>query len=155
MALAEKAFDLWPAARKVVDPVMGDNGKAYSTVTPALIDRMRGLCRRADLILPNATEAALLLEREPQTDTFDDASAQALADELLTLRGVRASFVLFKHDTGVNLSARSLGEINVQLIMEKLGGGGNSTTAGGQIPDGTVDAVREQLIAAIDQYLEG
>ena len=42
VALAEKAFDLWPAARKVVDPVMGDNGKAYSTVTPALIDRMRG-----------------------------------------------------------------------------------------------------------------
>lgn len=80
VALAEKAFDLWPAARKVVDPVMGDNGKAYSTVTPALIDRMRGLCRRADLILPNATEAALLLEREPQTDAFDDASAQALAD---------------------------------------------------------------------------
>ena len=70
---------------KVVDPVMGDNGKAYSTVTPALIDRMRGLCRRADLILPNATEAALLLERELQTDAFDDASAQALADELLTL----------------------------------------------------------------------
>ena len=64
---------------------MGDNGKAYSTVTPALIDRMRGLCRRADLILPNATEAALLLERQPQTDTFDDASAQALADDLLTL----------------------------------------------------------------------
>ena len=85
VALAEKAFDLWPAARKVVDPVMGDNGKAYSTVTPSLIDRMRGLCRRADLILPNATEAALLLERQPQTDTFDDASAQALADELLTL----------------------------------------------------------------------
>ena len=85
VALAEKAFDLWPAARKVVDPVMGDNGKAYSTVTPALIDRMRGLCRRADLILPNATEAALLLERQPQTDAFDDASAQALADELLTL----------------------------------------------------------------------
>lgn len=66
VALAEKAFDLWPAARKVVDPVMGDNGKAYSTVTPALIDRMRGLCCRADLILPNATEAALLLEREPR-----------------------------------------------------------------------------------------
>ena len=85
VALAEKAFDLWPAARKVVDPVMGDNGKAYSTVTPALIDRMRGLCRRADLILPNATEAALMLERELQTDAFDDASAQALADELLTL----------------------------------------------------------------------
>ena len=60
-------------------------------MTSALIDRMRGLCRRADLILPNATEAALLLEREPQTDTFDDASAQALADELLTLAPARWS----------------------------------------------------------------
>ena len=57
-ALAEKAFDLWPSAYKVVDPVMGDNGKAYATVTPAFIDRMRQLCRRADLILPNATEPA-------------------------------------------------------------------------------------------------
>ena len=85
---------------------------------------------------------------------IDRVTAAKAADELLTLRGVRASFVLYKHDTGVNLSARSLGEINVQLIMEKLGGGGNSTTAGGQVPDGTVDAVREQLIAAIDQYLE-
>ena len=55
----------------------------------------------------------------------------------------------------MNLSARSLGEINVQIIMEKLGGGGNSTTAGGQIPDADVDAVRGQLIAAIDAYLEG
>mgnify|MGYP000567468153 CR=1 FL=1 len=73
VALAEKAFALWPAAYKVVDPVMGDNGKAYSTVTPALIERIRNLCRAADLILPNATEAALLLEREPQTDAFDPA----------------------------------------------------------------------------------
>ena len=62
-ALAEKAFDLWPSAYKVVDPVMGDNGKAYSTVTPAFIDRMRQLCRRADLILPNATEAGLQLDK--------------------------------------------------------------------------------------------
>ena len=44
VALAEKAFALWPAAKKIVDPVMGDNGKAYSTVTPALIDRIRALC---------------------------------------------------------------------------------------------------------------
>ena len=63
IALAEKAFDLWPAARKIVDPVMGDNGHAYSTVTPAFIDRMRELARRADLILPNATEAVLLLQK--------------------------------------------------------------------------------------------
>ena len=58
-ALAEMAFDLWPSAYKVVDPVMGDNGKAYATVTPAFIDRMRRLCRQ-----------------------LDEESARALADEL-------------------------------------------------------------------------
>ena len=83
--LAEKAFDLWPAAKKVVDPVMGDNGKAYSSVTAALIDRMRTLCRRADLILPNVTEAGLLLKKEAWPTDFDEESAQALADELVTL----------------------------------------------------------------------
>lgn len=82
VALAEKTFAYWPGAKKVVDPVMGDNGKAYSTVTPALIDRIRSLCRAADLILPNYTEAQILLEREPSTDPLTDESAQALADEL-------------------------------------------------------------------------
>jgi c-di-AMP phosphodiesterase-like protein len=85
---------------------------------------------------------------------LDRVVAAKAADELLTLEGVRASFVLYTKDTGVYISARSLGEINVQVIVEALGGGGNSTTAGGQIPDGTVDAVHEQLLAAIDNYLE-
>ena len=70
VALAEKAFALWPAAKKIVDPVMGDNGKAYSTVTPALIDRIRALCGAADLILPNYTEAQILLQRQPQTELW-------------------------------------------------------------------------------------
>lgn len=87
-------------------------------------------------------------------EELDRVTAAKATDELLTLQGVRASFALFRHGSGVNLSARSLGDINVQLIMEKLGGGGNSTTAGAQIADGTVDAVREQLIAAIDEYFE-
>lgn len=87
-------------------------------------------------------------------EEIDRVTAAKATDELLTLQGVRASFVLFKRGSGVNLSARSLGELNVQLIMEKLGGGGNSTTAGAQVADGTVDAVREQLMAAIDEYLE-
>ncbi len=85
VALAEKAFALWPSAHKVVDPVMGDNGKAYSTVTPELISRIRQLCRSANLILPNYTEAQLLLQRTPVDDPLDDAAAQALADELTAL----------------------------------------------------------------------
>jgi c-di-AMP phosphodiesterase-like protein len=62
--------------------------------------------------------------------------------------------VLFRRGEGVNLSARSLGEVNVQVIMEKLGGGGNSTTAGGQVADASVDEVREKLLAAIAEYFE-
>lgn len=85
VALAEKAFAFWPGAHKIVDPVMGDNGRAYTSVTPALIERIRGLCRSADLILPNYTEAQLLLQREPVQDALDDAGAQALADELAAL----------------------------------------------------------------------
>ena len=46
----------------MVDPVLGDGGHAYSTVTPAFIQRMRDLCRQADLILPNCTEVSLLLD---------------------------------------------------------------------------------------------
>ena len=75
VALAEKAFALWPAAYKVVDPVMGDNGKAYSTVTPALIERIRNLCRAADLILPNYTEAQLLLQQQPVAKDLRQISA--------------------------------------------------------------------------------
>lgn len=83
--LAAQAFDLWPAAHKVVDPVMGDNGRAYSAVTPQLIDAIGGLCRRADLILPNYTEAHLLLKRQMSTDIVDDNAAKALANELAAI----------------------------------------------------------------------
>lgn len=105
------------------------------------------IIRHAEMVRENIAVAAV-------EEEIDRVTAAKAADELLTLSGVQASFVLFKHGTGVNLSARSLGDINVQLIMEKLGGGGNSTTAGGQVPDGTVDAVREQLLGAISEYFE-
>ncbi len=105
------------------------------------------IIRHAELFHDDVAVAAV-------EEEIDRVTAAKATDELLTLQGVRASFVLFKHGDGVNLSARSLGEINVQIIMEKLGGGGNSTTAGAQVPDGTVEAVREQLLAAIEEYLE-
>ena len=52
------------------------------------------------------------------------------------------------------MSGRSLGEINVQVILERLGGGGNSTTAGGTIPGGDVKQIYESLLKAIDKYYE-
>ena len=76
------------------------------------------------------------------------------ADELLTLKGIRASFVLYPKDQGVYISARSLGEVNVQVIVEALGGGGNSTTAGGQLNVPDIAVARTALLRAIDEYFE-
>lgn len=80
-------------------------------------------------------------------------AAQA-ADELLNISGIQASFVLFPLGDKINISARSLGDINVQVIVERLGGGGNKSTAGAQIPDKTLRQVVEELLAEIDKYLE-
>lgn len=84
-ALAQLAFSLWPQAYKVVDPVLGDGGHAYSTVTPAFIQRMRDLCRQADLILPNCTEVSLLLDAPLPEGEITPDTAQALADKAASL----------------------------------------------------------------------
>ena len=79
--------------------------------------------------------------------------AQA-ADELLSLDGVEASYVIARReDDLVGISARSLGSINVQLTMEALGGGGHLTNAATQIKGVTVDEAVEQLQQAIDEQI--
>ncbi len=80
-------------------------------------------------------------------------AAQA-ADELLSIAGVDASVVLFSDGGEVVLSARSLGKINVQMIMELLGGGGHQTIAGAQVQGQSLGLVLTKLYGAIDQYLE-
>ena len=86
-------------------------------------------------------------------EAYDRVTAAKAADELLTLKGIRASFVLYKKGDGVYMSARSLGEVNVQVILEALGGG-NSTTAGGQADNITVEEAKARLLEAIDRYFE-
>ncbi len=81
-------------------------------------------------------------------------AAPQAADELLGISGVDASFVLYESDDQVFFSGRSMGAINVQLIMEKLGGGGHHTMAGAQISGKTMDEARKALLAAIDSYLK-
>ncbi len=80
-------------------------------------------------------------------------SAQA-ADELLTVSDVDASFVLFETEGTANISARSMGKINVQLIMETLGGGGHQTMAAAQLADTDLFTAKELLCEAIDAYFE-
>lgn len=80
-------------------------------------------------------------------------AAQA-ADELLNVLGVQASFVLFPEGDQTIISARSLGQINVQVILEKLGGGGHMNMAGAQIKGQTPEVVLSQLYQAIDEYMD-
>ena len=103
------------------------------------------IIRRAELYHGDIAIAALDQE-------CDRVIAAKAADEMLTLQGVRASFVLYRKDDGIYISARSLGEINVQVLVETLGGGGNSTTAGGQCSGMTVAEAKATLLRAIDKY---
>ena len=80
-------------------------------------------------------------------------AAQA-ADDLLNISGITASFVLYPQDDQVVISARSIGDANVQMILEPLGGGGNTATAGAQVKDSTVKDVLDRLLTSIDQYYD-
>ncbi|MCR4440611.1 MAG: DHH family phosphoesterase [Peptococcaceae bacterium] len=85
-------------------------------------------------------------------DVYPDAQLMAAkaADAMLNIAGVSASFVIWPFDGGVAVSARSNGEINVQTIMEKLGGGGHLTVAAAQLND-SLTAVKEQLLNLLEE----
>ena len=74
------------------------------------------------------------------------------ADELLTISNITASFVIGKLGDKVYISGRSIGDINVQLILEKLGGGGHITVAGAQVDGMTKEEVKQELINRINEY---
>ena len=87
---------------------------------------------------------------------YDDVGlvAPQAADELLAIEGVAASVVMFKTAMGVSFSARSLGGMNVQVIMEALGGGGHQTMAGAQMQGVTPQEAAVALKNAIDKYFD-
>ncbi len=80
--------------------------------------------------------------------------AALAADQLLTISEIDASFVLSVIDNDVNISGRSLGDINVQVILEKMGGGGHLTSAGARIKDAKIEDVKETLIKNIEEVLQ-
>ena len=79
-------------------------------------------------------------------------SSQA-ADEMLNIEGVKASFVLYSAGPTINISARSLGDVNVQLIMENMGGGGHQTMAAAQVKSDSMTEVKTMLFEAIRTYI--
>ncbi len=103
-------------------------------------------------------KTAKLYRQEIAIAALNGATTRALAaqaaDELLNISGITASFVLYQDENQVYISARSIGNVNVQMILEPLGGGGNGATAGAQIKDSTVDQTLENLVGSIDKYFE-
>ncbi|MDO4618490.1 MAG: DHH family phosphoesterase [Clostridia bacterium] len=75
-------------------------------------------------------------------------------DDMLNIKGVKASFVIYMIEGTAYISGRSFGDVNVQLILEKLGGGGHITVAGAQIKGSDTANVKDELKKAISQYIE-
>lgn len=80
--LVQYAYEENAEALKVCDPVMGDNGKIYSSVTKEIMNGFKTLCRSSDIITPNTTEALALLDKEIDKQIFTQQEAQQLAAEL-------------------------------------------------------------------------
>lgn len=91
-----------------------------------------------------------------ESKVYDSVLIAQTADILLTMKDVSASFVIaHRADGKIGISARSLGEVNVQLIMERLGGGGHLTNAACQIDAKSIDGVKKHLEEAINEVFEG
>ncbi len=111
--------------------------------------------RHRNTIIDTATEyreCAISLASD-EIENVRLVTSQA-ADEMLNIEGVKASFVLYISGNGVNISARSYGELNVQLIMEGLGGGGHQTMSACQLKDISLEEAQNLLEKAIDNYYE-
>ncbi len=131
-------------------------GADTTVVRQMFQDDLESIVSRAEVI----KKAEIILDQiaiaisDDHSENAQLVAAQA-ADTMLTIRGAKASFVLGTSDSGeVFISGRSLGDINVQVILEKLGGGGHMTVAGAQLKDTTIESARERLIESITESLE-
>ena len=102
-----------------------------------------------DAQIVNNSIGISIYEKEDKNANLICAKA---ADELLTISDITASFVLGKQGDKICVSGRSIGDINVQVILEKLGGGGHITVAGAQIEGMTLEEAKQELIIRINEY---
>ena len=107
---------------------------------------------RAEIIRTAVVNNGVAIAKCPPNINNLVLTAQA-ADELLNIIGIKASFVISKLDEGVYISGRSLGDINVQVILEDLGGGGHFTMAGAKMKNTSIDQAEILLNQSIENYL--
>ncbi len=109
--------------------------------------------RKAEIISAARSYCGMAIACADSGGTNMRIAASQAADELLCVKEVEASFVLFAENGGVNVSARSYGAINVQLVMEAVGGGGHQTMAGAYLKNTDLDTATALLKKAISTYL--
>lgn len=133
------------------------NGADTTLVQQLLKEDLDQYVKRAKLIeRAQIYKKGIAISRADEEDILPQVLIAQAADTLLTLDGIVASFVISKvKGDRISISARSLGDINVQLIMEKLGGGGHLTNAATQLTDVTLLEAEHFLKEAIDEYVKG
>ena len=110
-------------------------------------NKIAGIVQNAEIV--NKSIAIAIYDKKEKNTSLICAKA---ADELLTISDITASFVIGEIGNKVCISGRSIGDINVQLILEKLGGGGHITLAGAQVEGMTVEETKQELINRINEY---
>ena len=109
-------------------------------------------------LIADIVKKAEIIDEGIAISTYDEVTEEAnlicakAADELLTISDITASFVLGNTGNKICISGRSIGDINVQIILEKLGGGGHITLAGAQVEGMTIEETKQELINRINEY---
>lgn len=116
-------------------------------------DNLDTYLKRAEIIKAAEVKNGIAIAVSPDNIADNVIAAQA-ADQLVNITGIQASFVLAKIEGEIHISGRSLGNINVQLILESLGGGGHFAMAGANLKSCTMDEAVSKLKVAIDKYFE-
>lgn len=132
-------------------------GAEVTRVRKLLRDDMAAYKARAEAVrhaeVYRKAFAISICPANPDVESPTIAGAQA-ANELLNIVGIKASFVLTEYNGKIYISSRSIDEINVQLIMERLGGGGHLNVAGAQMTDCTVKTAKRKIEETLDKMLE-
>ncbi len=132
-------------------------GAEVTRVRKLLRDDMAAYKARAEAVrhaeVYQGAFAISICPADPRVESPTIAGAQA-ANELLNIVGIKASFVLTEYNEKIYISSRSIDEINVQLIMERMGGGGHLNVAGAQLKDCTVHEAKRKIQDTLDQMLE-
>ena len=132
------------------------NGADMTRVRKLLRESMEAYKARAEVVRKaevyrNVIAISSFLSEQVESPTIIGAKA---ANELLDIVGIRASFVLTDYNNKIYVSARSIDDIDVQVIMEKIGGGGHINVAGAQLSDETIESATEKIEAIIDDMIE-